>query len=200
MIFFEKVCYTKDTSVRIDFVLKNIFSYLLRNTYDFNVVNAVNKKEEYILNYIKRILDICRRSYGLSMKHYLEDMFKNKITEDDIDSVLLGVANEIFSDGITWNRITAFFIFVGELANLCINDLRLQTTVIDIMYESYSKLVKEKLLTWIEEHQGWEGILSVTTIEQKHLVTTSGMKTFLHTAIRAIGILSYAANAIKREF
>lgn len=42
------------------------------------------------------------------------------------------------------------------------------------MYESFSRLVKVKLESWIDDHDGWEGLISLSVVTQpEHLLRIS---------------------------
>lgn len=149
---FEKRHYTKNDIIRTDFILENVFSYLLGDNYNFDAISAMNKKEKEIFNGMKETLNAFRDSYAGPVKSLCAEI--DVITEDTVGSILLGVSNELFSEGITWSRIIAFFVFVGELTIMCIYK-NLPKSIVDVMYECFSRLVKEKLESWIEDHDGW---------------------------------------------
>lgn len=156
---FEKRHYAKENIIRTDFILENTFSYLVCNHYKFDAISNMNKREKDIFENIKKTLHAFRESYPI--KNMCEEI--DVINEDTVDSILLDVSNELFSEGITWSRIIAFFVFVGELTITCI-EKKLLNSIVDVMYECFSRLVKEKLESWIENHDGWEGLsISIQT-------------------------------------
>lgn len=149
---FDKRPYTKNDIVRTDFILENAFAYLLENHYKFDAISAMNKKENDVWDHMKETLDAFRDSYASPVKNLCAEI--DIINEDTVGSILLGVSNELFSEGITWSRIIALFVFVGELTIMCISK-KLPKSIVDVMFECFSRLVKEKLESWIEDHDGW---------------------------------------------
>lgn len=104
---FEK---TKNETVRSDFPLKNIFSYIMENKYKFDTICAKNQKEKDTFESVKQMLNQFKDEHDLS-NQCLEI---HPINEDTVDYILSVVSNELFSEGITWYRIMTFFAFVGE--------------------------------------------------------------------------------------
>lgn len=149
--FFE-AAYAGHDIVRTDFILENVFSYLVRDIYNFTAISPMNKKEKDVFEGMKETLNAFKDDYAYSVKSLCAEI--GLITEDNVGSILLGVSNEVFSEGITWSRIIAFFVFVGELTIMCIYK-KLPKSIVDVMYECFSRLVKEKLESWIEDHDGW---------------------------------------------
>lgn len=167
---FEKRYYTKEDIIKTDCILENVFSYLLRDHYNFNTICKMYKKEKHVFETIKETLNFFRNKYGDLVKILCSEM--DDIDEDTVDSVLLGVAHALFSEGITWSRIIAFFHFVGELTITCIIR-KLPNSLVDVIYECFSKCVKVKLESWIEDHDGWEGVSSLSVSIQEHLLNIS---------------------------
>lgn len=54
---FEKRYYTKEDIIKTDCILENIFSYLLRDHYNFNTICKMNKKEKHVFETIKEYLN-----------------------------------------------------------------------------------------------------------------------------------------------
>lgn len=167
--FERQSCIKKD--VRIDFILENVFSYLLPNVYNFDALCSTNEKEKHLIEKIKKILNAFRDSYSDPVKILCAEL--TVINEENISSILLDVADELFSEGITWSKIIAFFAFVGELTTMCIKR-KLPKSLVNVMYESFSRLVKVKLESWIDDHDGWEGLTSLSIVTQpEHLLRIS---------------------------
>lgn len=168
---FENRYYTKENIIRTDFILENVFSYLVCNHYEFDAISRMNKKEKETFEKLKETINAFRESYIDPIEKWCEEI--DVINEDDVGSILLTVSNELFSEGITWSRIIAFFIFVGELTITCIKK-KLPKLIADVIYESFSRLVKERLESWIEDHDGWEGINSLSiSIQKENVLKTS---------------------------
>lgn len=187
---------TKDNRIRTDFILENVFSYLLQDFYEFDAICAINDKETNTLNHMKKILRTLKESSKGSLKSLCFEL--DDINEDKVGSILLGVAHELFSEGITWSRITAFIIFVGELTIMCLSQ-KLPTSIVDAMYESFSRLVKEKLETWIEDHNHWEGIFELSVENNNQLKESNWAKVLWHTTVRIVGTLASVSNVINNS-
>lgn len=157
---FEERCYNKQKIIRSDYILENIFSYLLRDHYNFDAISPMNEKEKQVFEGTKEILDVFRESYATPLKNLIAEINVEEIT---IGSQLLCVADEMFCDGITWNRIIAFIVFVGELTII----KKLPTSLVDVIYECFSRLVKEKLESWIEDHDGWDSLNKLSVVSQQ---------------------------------
>lgn len=91
--------YTKADIIRTDFVLENVFSYLVRDHYDFNAISGMNEKENHLIEKTKEILNAFTETYTDSVKQMCAEIIN--INEDDVGSILLGVGNELFAEGIT---------------------------------------------------------------------------------------------------
>lgn len=81
------------------------------------------------------------------------------INEDTVDYILSDVSNELFSEGITWFRIITFFCFVRELTHVIISR-KLPKSLVNVIFNHFSKFVHEKLELWIQDHHGWESIFT----------------------------------------
>ncbi|KFM74118.1 Apoptosis regulator BAX, partial [Stegodyphus mimosarum] len=185
-------------SVRTDFILQNVYSYLIKDAYAFESCPATTRKEASVLKDLKEIVDAFRSNYLFRIQNLCSEL---DVTFDTVGSVLLGVSNELFSDGITWSRIIALFIFVAELTVQCLAQ-SFPVTIVDITYECFSRLVKENLLVWIEDHGGWEGLRSLSKTEKgdsNQLMNeqqTNGTlaKSILHGTIKVFGFFANLAN------
>lgn len=180
---FEERCYNKEEIIRTDFLLENIFSYLLRDHYNFDAISPMNEKEKQVFEGTKEILDVFRDSYAIPVKNLISEINVEEIT---IGSTLLSVSNELFSEGITWSRIIAFFVFVGELTVI----KKLPPSLVDVIYECFSRLVKEKLESWIEDHNGWDTLKKLSVVFQQEnsfkASNTNWVSTLLHNVIQMI--------------
>lgn len=180
--------------IRTDFITENALLYLLENYYSFYAIRPVNKKEEDTFNKFKNVLISFRNKID-PLKNICEAIFNNGITESTVNCYLLGVANELFSEGITWSRIVGYFIFAGELAIICIK-FQVSKSIVNAICKSFSMIVKEKLETWIEDHDGWEGILSLEVAERSDLTKQSWTKVILNVIIRVVGVSRHILNSI----
>ncbi|XP_055936363.1 bcl-2-like protein 2 isoform X1 [Argiope bruennichi] len=90
-------------------------------------------------------------------EQFVEMCEKLSINAENMKGTLDGVANELFSEGIKWARIVALFVFGSELAIHCKN--RNCLDLINIIAYSLATYITEKLLPWINDHGGWEGLV-----------------------------------------
>lgn len=90
-------------------------------------------------------------------EQFVEMCDQLEVNEETMKQTIEGVANELFNDGIKWARIVAFFVFGSELAIHC--KKRNWIELIDIIALSLSSYISEKLLPWIYDHGGWEGLV-----------------------------------------
>lgn len=143
----ESEVLNKSGSIRTDYILPNLCSYMIRDVCRFDA--PANKDEEELLGEIKKIVDDFKLDNGQNIQVLCSELI---VTADKLDSILYGVTNELFVEGYTWSKIIAFFVFVSILTD--------QDNISkDILYEKFCRLVKEILVPWIEDHGGWEGVL-----------------------------------------
>lgn len=190
--------YDEKELIRTDFILQNVYAYLLRKTCDFDAVRAKNKREDYVLKELEETLSAFISSCGDNIKGLCLEL---EVSEETIGSVILGVSNELFCEGITWSRIIALFTFIGELTLQCLSK-RFPEKIVDEIYECFCKLVKENLKGWIDDHGGWEGLtaLSLTqgninSLESPKLSNSGWAKSLLYSTVRMVGTLAHIANS-----
>lgn len=196
-------CEGKDT-IRTDFILQNIFSYALRNTYAFDAVSAMNKKEEFVLKELKETFNAFQSNFGDAIRGLCREV---EVTHDTIGSVIVGVANELFSEGITWSRIIALFAFMGELTLQCLSR-KYPDSIVDGIYECFCRLVKEKLKCWVDDHGGWEGLTALSVTQQENTdsfespksANSGWAKSLFYSTVRMIGTLAHFANSSSTAF
>ncbi|GIY17005.1 apoptosis regulator Bcl-2 [Caerostris extrusa] len=96
--------------------------------------------------------------FASQFKEQFDEMCdKLNITAGNLKPTIEGVADELFSEGIKWARIVAFFVFGSELAVHCRNKNCFD--LINLIAYSQSTYITEKLLPWINDHGGWEGLI-----------------------------------------
>lgn len=115
-----------------------------------------------------------------------------KLTADTIKPTVEGVANELFSEGIKWARIVAFFVFGSELALQC-KDMN-EYELINILAHSISAYVTQTLLPWINNHGGWIGLIQFNE-EGKSRNTNRwpSVKNLLYIGVTTIGAIALGA-------
>lgn len=142
-------------SIRTDFILQNVYAHLIKNGSSFQAIPAANYKEEKVISDVLEIVDCFRMNYLSTIQKLCSQL---EFTNDTMGTVLSGVSNELFCEGITWSRIIALFVYVGELTLLCLVK-NYSSDLVDVMYECFCKLVKENLSGWVEDHGGWVCII-----------------------------------------
>ena len=164
-IFEPKRYYTVNDIIRDDFILENIYAFLLESYCFFNCnIRAMNQKEKKVLEHIKKLIKIFIKDYEDSVAKLVKEI--GDFNENEFSFILFNVGEELFADGITWSRIIAFFIFVRGLGIQSISK-KLPTSWIDVLCECSARFVKEKLCSWIENQGGWEEILTLDATEKK---------------------------------
>lgn len=166
---------------------------MLESKYEFHTICAKNQIEIDTFKSFKEILNTFKKEYEYVVRSRCFEI--DPINEDTIDSILSEVGNELFSTGITWNQIIAFFYFVGELT-LVVIFKKLPNSLVDVIYNCFSEFVKEKLELWIQDHNGWEGIFmkkeDIGKMSTKYLL----FKILLYTFVIIFGTLSNLSNVL----
>ncbi|KAG8201614.1 hypothetical protein JTE90_012685 [Oedothorax gibbosus] len=192
-------------TIRTDFILQNVFAHLIKNGSSFQAIPPQNYKEEKVISDIIDIVNSFRMNYLSTIQNLCSQL---EFSNDTMGTVLSGVANELFCEGITWSRIIALFVYVGELTLLCLVK-NYSSDLVNVMYECFRKLVKENLSGWVEDHGGWEGIQSLCKSRgesNRHLPENSlpsdkgWAKSILHGTVRMIGTIAHIANTTGQNF
>lgn len=132
--------------IRTNFILRNIYAHFLRDHSTFPTIEAINEDETLILNQLKEMVNTFRSVIRFKFSETLQD---------PIQDILYKVLNNSFDKEITWGGIVVFFAFVRELLN------SRNIILVEELYEDFSKLVIERLETWIHEHGGWKSLYTV---------------------------------------
>ncbi|KFM57241.1 Bcl-2-like protein 1, partial [Stegodyphus mimosarum] len=104
--------------------------------------------------------------FAAQFKQQFVDMCESlDVREETIKCTVEGVANELFSEGVKWSRIVAFFVFGGELAVHCAKQSMPQ--LIDNIAYSVAAYITEQLLPWINDNGGWEGLIAFNSKHQQ---------------------------------
>lgn len=98
--------------------------------------------DEFITKYREEFTQMCGRL----------DM-----TPSVAQTAYMDVLNELFSEGITWARIVGAFAFSVELSALCVE--KNWSELVDSIASWLSSYVCTRLLPWIRDHQGWDGLV-----------------------------------------
>nr|ADV40358.1 Bcl-like protein [Latrodectus hesperus] len=176
--------------IRTDFVIQNVYSYLLKNVHYFEAITAVNKREENLLYELLRIVDDFQSLNGAKIHTLCLDLH---VTLSTLGSTVFGVSNELFTDGITWSRIIGLFVFIRELTIQSLANSE-SDEIVDAMYECFFRLVKETVKPWVDDHGGWEGVLSLKA--KKNILDKSEgwAKNILRRTASVIGTIAHLSN------
>lgn len=174
-------------SVKSDFLIKNIFSYMIQKQYKINIPNAKNLKEKETLENIKGIIYQFSNQCGSDLRN--ECLKIDPINEDTVQFIVSNIFNELFSEGITQIKIVTFFAFIGELTRIAIAR-KVPNSLVDEIFRQFSKCVHEKLELWIQDHGGWASLFRKKA--QKHYWVNSLMCTLL----KIMGIVSNIENTL----
>ncbi|XP_023212886.1 apoptosis regulator R1-like [Centruroides sculpturatus] len=72
--------------------------------------------------------------------------------------IIVEVANELFSEGVTWPKIVALFVLAGEMALIC---HRLSgAEIVKDLAERLSSYIGSNLLMWVINNGGWNGLIT----------------------------------------
>lgn len=176
--------------IRTEYVLRNIFSYMLPAQYKFNTICARNQKEIDFMNSFKSTIKNFGDEYGDAVRNQCLKI--TTINENNIDLILTYSANEQFSEGITWSQIITFIYFVGELTRMVISR-KLSVSLVDRIFKCFSTCVKEKLELWIREHDGWEGMKKTDVLV---LHKPSKVQSLMYNFVKITGTLSNIGNIL----
>lgn len=180
---------SKKEAVRSDFLLKSIFAYMIEKIYKFDTISAKNKKEKDTIESVKRTFNEFKDEYGSQLREQCLEI--HLINEDTIDCILSDISNEIFSEGITQIKIITYFALVGELTRMVIYK-KLPKTLVNVIFNHFSKFVYEKLELWIQEHGGWESIF----IKKEDKLKFCWVKCLVHSILKIMGTISDLQNML----
>ncbi|XP_023604791.1 apoptosis regulator BAX [Myotis lucifugus] len=116
-------------------------------------------------------LSECLKRIGDELDSNME--LQRMIAAVDTDSpreVFFRVASEMFSDGnFNWGRVVALFYFASKLVlkALCTKVPELFRTIMGWTLD----FLRERLLGWIQDQGGWDGLLSYFGTSTWHTVT-----------------------------
>ncbi|GFY03209.1 apoptosis regulator BAX [Trichonephila clavipes] len=191
-----------EKSVSSDFILQNVYSHLIKDGANFRALCPANHLEEELIRHIIDVVDDFKQNFIGTIKGLLSTL---EFSEDTSGTIIQGVANELFCEGITWSRIIAFFVFVGELTLQYLAN-NYPPSIVDVIYECYSKFVKETLTNWISDHGGWEGVrsLSIKRDDSNQEITTpmpngsldkGWANSILYSTVKMFGTIAFLANS-----
>lgn len=193
---------SKKVTIRTDMLFENVFAYMLREKYNFDAPTSMTEQEKNTLEIYKKVLDFFGGKWDEEIRKQCAEI--EEITVNIVGSLLDKIADELFSEGITWSKITAFLLFVKELSLMCIYK-KLPADILNVIFECFYRLVLEKLETWIEDHGNWEGISSTlvgkgnSIVPSKSSCVKSWVKFLLRTAVKFFGIYRSVSNIFNRN-
>lgn len=100
-----------------------------------------------------------------------------------IPTIIEKVANELFNEGIDWNKVAMLFVFSSEIAKFILVKVsrekepqqRRKVVVVDTIARSVSSYVSSHLSRWIRDHGGWSGMADFFFyLSEKRLVFPKG--------------------------
>lgn len=188
-----------EKSISTDRILQNVFSHLVKDGANFRAICPSNQEEEELIRDLIGILEDFKQNFIDTIKGLYSEI---EFSLNSSGALIQGVANELFCEGITWSRIIAFFVFVGELTLQYLAN-NYPRSIVDVIYECFSKLVKETLINWIIDHGGWEGVrcLSKKRDDSNQEITTTGSsdkgwaKSILYSTVQMFGAIAFLANS-----
>lgn len=150
-----------DGRVRTDFLLRNIYSYLVRDRYRFeSVPPPANAKEEKVLDHFQKLCTEHDREQSSSFASL--DLEKMESSQEATEKAIFQVADELFNNGIKWKLIISFLVYVKHLTFFCLS----RNYPIHPIFENLSIFTKERLERWIMDHGGWEGCVTALSIKK----------------------------------
>lgn len=139
--------------IRTDIFLEHIFGYMIRDQYGFIATSNMNWREKNAFEICKQVLNTFHNTRIKNLYLTIVD----QICDNDLNSHLFTIAETFFVEDITWNHIATFFVFIQELTQIYI-DKKFPKSTVNILFNSFSEIVKKKLITWIERNGHWEGM------------------------------------------
>lgn len=137
-------------NVRTDFILTHAFAHFRRSFHPIELptLDPLNPTEE---NVLKRVVILCK----IIDHFYLEKMYNLvcnffRVEQIKLEELLYSLYDQIFPNHITWYRILLFIEIITCIA--------VTYRPNELLFNYFSKIVKEKLQPWIEEHNGWETV------------------------------------------
>lgn len=116
-----------------------------------------------------------------------------ELTPSIAQTAFLDVINELFSEGITWARIVGAFAFSLELAAHCVE--KNWSDLVDGIASWLASYVCTRLLPWIRDHQGWDGLVAFS--EERDVAGADSPWIFksvvCSVAVTALGALTLGA-------
>ncbi|XP_012589156.1 PREDICTED: apoptosis regulator BAX-like [Condylura cristata] len=130
------------------------------------------------------------------LKNITQDLDNNKEMQRLIVSVkdkvctvavFFQVANQLISEGITWSRVAALFYFASKLVLQALHS-GMPEQIASIMHWTLDFL-RERLLEWIQEQGGWDGLVNKYNDKFKWLTVAMTIGTCAFFLIRRLANL-----------
>ncbi|XP_023221577.1 bcl-2-like protein 2 [Centruroides sculpturatus] len=148
--------------MEVNCIVNDYISYYLQmNGYEWGSVNATPSK---VNSSLRSLANDFKTKYPDRILKMTNDL---NIHPSNACPILLGVSNELFSDGVTWTKIVAFFVFASEMALIC-HRYGSDTKIVNDVAEWSTSYIKSNLLMWITCNGGWNNL--VTYFEQYHAI------------------------------
>lgn len=181
----------KTTMVRPDFILQNVYSTLL-NYYglQFKAVAAISDYEKNIILFIKGNIDTFRVIYLAEIRQLCIALGRldrqiflltSNLFHRNVSYILVECFKEVFADGVTWSKIITFMLFAAEL---CFSHGFSE----DVIYESFSALMENKLQSLISSHRNYQDICSSLKMEEQPTIL---VRRIWHNTIKKLRVLDF---------
>lgn len=113
--------------------------------------------EKALFHISEDLRDFISEAHNEQFEQMMESINDNNLDYDDFKTL----ADELFSEGISWIKIVTFLVFGGELASKALINGQDEKFVHNHIIDSLSKYVDENLLQWIREQEnGWMNVCS----------------------------------------
>lgn len=156
-------CVSQYETVRMDFVLGNIFAHFLKRIYKVDALPAANTHETLVLRDWIRVLEQFKDAPFKEIHefHPESELFETVKLEVFLHATLKRVVRSF--EGITWRKVAAFFAFMGHFVVFHLPQLpsdSARASFVDAVFHCFCGLVKKELYAWIMDHSGWRGIVA----------------------------------------
>lgn len=135
---------------RTDYILSNVLP-LLKAQFYTTTMPILPPSDMHEENVLERVLEYCKIVYKkhVSWIFQISSNFVH-VETNRLEELLTSLYEQIFADRISWYRI---MLFIGVVA-----DYMVYFHSNNILFHHFYDIVRKNLLSWIEDHNGWETI------------------------------------------
>lgn len=129
------------------------------NSNQDDLILSISKRKS-VVNSLNALSQSMRTNFRLQLQQMCSklDNEVDDLVNLDYES-FQDIANELFSQGIKWSNIICLLVFASELI-LSTIDSNPSRDLIDNISAYLSTYINDNLLTWINDHQAWQGLLT----------------------------------------